>query len=435
MRRCVFLAVLLALVLNLSKGSSSDPSSASPSTTTTENTESTSETNSDLPSPTTTETPESTSETDSATTLTAITDTTGENNITATTPTTTTAGTTGDFCKPNPCGTNLATCVHLNTTFTCLCQYGFYYRDNDCHRGKIFPGVITLQGTYNDSVLTANFMQYEEVLNTTTEFFKYAFENLTGYEQTVIVKIQLLTEVRDSTKISVTVINLFMKNTTADNETVTSAAMNATYNYHFVLQYTGTSYCAVYTCDPETTMCEEYEFPQCTCQNGFSKTEWDVLSCSNCSEDCFQRENMYCAKEDRAPICTCIPNFETKGDKCVPCPVGYSGEQCENNSELILIIVGTVLGAVVLLLAIAVTVVSIRAKHRQDPEKKTLLRSGYSNPNTSEDRQPTMFPRVRTTTGHTNPGYQSNNPYEMRDFDDLYGASREPEGFRIHSRN
>lgn len=53
------------------------------------------------------------------------------------------------------------------------------------------------------------------------------------------VLFRLLTEVRDSTKISVTVINLFMKNTTADNETVTSAAMNATYNYHFVLQYTG----------------------------------------------------------------------------------------------------------------------------------------------------------------------------------------------------
>ncbi|KAK2525868.1 Muc13, partial [Columba guinea] len=258
-----------------SSGSSSDTSPVSNSTTITENTE-------------------STSETDSTTTLTATTDTTGENNITATTPTTTTAGTTGDFCKPNPCGTNLATCVHLNTTFTCLCQYGFYYRDNDCHRGKIFPGVITLQGTYSDSVLTVNFMQYEEVLNTTTEFFKYAFENLTGYEQTVIVKIQLLTEGRDSTKISVTVINLFMKNTTADNETVTSAVMNATDNYPFVLQYT--------------------------------------------------------------------------------------------DSELILIIVGTVLGAVVLLLAIAVTVVSIR---------------------------------VRTTTGHTNPGYQPNNPYEMRNFDDL----------------
>ncbi|KFQ91703.1 hypothetical protein Y956_05765, partial [Nipponia nippon] len=44
--------------------------------------------------------------------------------------------------------------------------------------------------------------------------------------------------------------------------------------------------------------------------------------------------------------------------------------------------------------------------------KTKLIKSGYSNPNTS-DRQTTMFPRVQTTSGHANPGYQPNNPYEM----------------------
>lgn len=53
------------------------------------------------------------------------------------------------------------------------------------------------------------------------------------------VLFRLLTEGRDSTKINVTVINLFMKNTTANNETVTSVVMNATDNCPFVLQYTG----------------------------------------------------------------------------------------------------------------------------------------------------------------------------------------------------
>ncbi|OPJ79807.1 mucin-13 [Patagioenas fasciata monilis] len=344
-------------------------------------------------------------------------------------------GCSGDFCNPDPCGTTLATCVRLNSTFNCLCQYGFYYKDNDCHRGKIFPGVITLSGTYDDSVLIVNSAQYEEVLNNLTAFFKYAFENLTGYEQTVIVEIQLVTKNRASPEIRVTLINLFMENTTANNETVSSAVMNATNYFTSDFEYTGTTYCAVYKCDANTTVCEEDEFPRCTCKDGFSKAEWDTLSCSGCSKNCYERENMYCAKENGVPVCTCISDFEEKGGKCVPCSVGYSGEKCENNSELILIIVGTVLGAAVLCLAIAITMVSIRAKHKQDPEKKTLLRSGYSNPNTSEDRQPTMFPRVRTTTGHANPGYQPNNPYEMRDFDDLYEVSREPEGFRIHSRN
>ncbi|KFQ88407.1 hypothetical protein N337_01440, partial [Phoenicopterus ruber ruber] len=46
--------------------------------------------------------------------------------------------------------------------------------------------------------------------------------------------------------------------------------------------------------------------------------------------------------------------------------------------------------------------------------KKRLIRHGYSNPGTSDDRQTTMFPRVQTTSGHANAGYQPNNPYEMR---------------------
>ncbi|KFO62659.1 hypothetical protein N302_02336, partial [Corvus brachyrhynchos] len=45
--------------------------------------------------------------------------------------------------------------------------------------------------------------------------------------------------------------------------------------------------------------------------------------------------------------------------------------------------------------------------------KRSLIQPEYSNTNRSDDR-PGMFPRVQTTSGHANPGYQSNNPYEMR---------------------
>ncbi|KFV05350.1 hypothetical protein N339_02321, partial [Pterocles gutturalis] len=46
--------------------------------------------------------------------------------------------------------------------------------------------------------------------------------------------------------------------------------------------------------------------------------------------------------------------------------------------------------------------------------RKSLIKSGYSNPNAFDDRETTIFPRVQTTSGHANPGYQPNNPYEMR---------------------
>ncbi|XP_050756008.1 mucin-13 [Gymnogyps californianus] len=352
--------------------------------------------------------------------------------------------TTGNSCNPDPCGEKLAKCIALNSTFTCQCQYGFYYSNKDCHRGQIYPGVIILKGFYSNSVQSVNSMEYEEVFQKITTFFKDAFQGIAAFGQTVIVEIQPLRESRASLSTSVTVTNLFMENSAVDNKTVTSAINNAIKKSPDVSQYRATSYCAVFNCDAQTTYCEENVFPKCICKSNFVKTEWDDRSCSDCSKDCSAEENKYCAKENGAPTCKCMPNFKNKNGKCVSCPVGYSGENCKNNSELILIIVGTVFGAIILSLVIAVSIVSVRAKHNQDPEKKSLMKSRYSSPNTSDDRQTTMFPRVQTSSGHANPGYQPNNPYEMcsanrgrfpeRDYVDLYEISREPEGFRMQKR-
>ncbi|XP_009582470.1 PREDICTED: mucin-13-like [Fulmarus glacialis] len=366
-----------------------------------------------------------------------------ENSTTTTpAPTTMTIPTSTDLCDPDPCGTNLAECIALHSIFTCQCRYGFYYSNEDCHRGKIFPGVITLKEFY--SVQTVNSVQYEELFQNVTMFFKGAFSNLTGFGQTVIVEIQSLKEGRASLPVNVTVTNLFMENSTVNNVTVSSAISNAAENSSYVSQYRGTTYCAAFNCDAKTTDCKENMFPKCICKSGFSKTEWDDRSCSDCSQDCSAEENKYCVNERGIPTCKCMPNFERKDEKCVSCPVGYSGENCKNNSELILIIVGTVSGAIILSLVTAVSIVSVRAKHKQHPEKKSLIKPRYDNSGISDDRQTTMFPRVQTTSGHANPGYQPNNPYEMhssnrgrflqRDYDDLYEISREPENFRMQSR-
>ncbi|XP_042640061.1 mucin-13 isoform X3 [Tyto alba] len=465
MRRCVFLAVLLSLVLSLSKAETSETTSGPPPTTTPGTTAETSETTSGPPLTTTpgttaetsettsgpppTTTPGTTAETIETTSGPPLTTTPGTTDITETTsgpPPTTTPGTTVsvELCNPDPCGKKLATCVPLNSTYTCLCQYGFYYSNEDCHKGKIYPGSIILEVLYSNSVQNVNSVQYEEMFQNITSFFKDAFNDLSGFGQTVIVKIQPLKENRAAPSTNVTVINLFMENSTVNKDIVSSAISNAIKDSSYVSLYRATTYCAAFNCDDQTTDCTEHMFPKCECKNGFEKTEWDDRSCSDCSKDCSAAENKYCAKEKGVPICKCMSNFEKKNEKCVACSVGYAGENCENNRELILIIVGTVFGAIILSLVIAVSVVSVRAKHKHDPEKKSLIKPGYSNPNTSDDRQTTMFPRVQTTSGHANPGYQPNNPYEMRsanrgrfperDYDDLYEISREPEGFRMQSR-
>ncbi|XP_030343945.1 mucin-13 [Strigops habroptila] len=328
-----------------------------------------------------------------------------------------------DFCNPDPCGKKLARCVALYSTFTCSCPYGFYYSNENCHAGKIYPGVATLSESYSSSVHIVNSPEYEQMLKNVTTWFKNAFKGLEGFAETVITKIQRIQEEsRASSPVSVTVTNLFMDNSNVTNETVRTAIEREMEISTYVSGYTGTTYCAVFNCNNETTDCKEAVYPECVCRSGFTKTEWDERSCS-----APQRQNM----RDRRVL-------------DLGCPVGYSGDECKNNMELILIIVGTVLGAIILSLLIAVSVVSVRNKHTQDPEQKSLLKSGYSNSNTYADRQTTMFPRVQTTSGHTNPVYQPNNPYEKhstnrsqfpeRDYDDLYEISQGHEGFRMQSK-
>ncbi|XP_050832970.1 mucin-13 [Serinus canaria] len=356
-----------------------------------------------------------------------------------------TSAPTVDFCHGDPCGRSSATCISLQRNYTCVCKYGYYYSNENCYKGEVFPATIAVNIPYSDNLEIVNSTEYQELFNDVSEFFRKAFEDLQGYVETVIKKIQRPTQNRNSAPgLNVTVTNVFKENSNETTAAVNNAVQNAIKSDHsFVNSYEATSHCAVYECDLKTTVCEGQEFPECKCKPGLEKTQWDDRSCSVCSKNCSAENHKYCVQEEEGPTCKCMINFKTEAGKCVACSVGYSGEECTDNSELILIIVGTVLGAIVLSLLIAVSVISVRAKHKQNPEKRSLIKSGYSDMNISDDR-PSMFPRVQTTSGYGNPGYQPNNPYEMRstnrdrfperDYDDLYEVSREPSGFRTQSR-
>ncbi|XP_010142191.1 PREDICTED: mucin-13, partial [Buceros rhinoceros silvestris] len=339
-----------------------------------------------------------------------------------------------NFCNAEPCGENMAKCVELYSRFYCQCQYGFYYSNKDCHRGEIYPGVLMLTKPYSDSVQNVASKEYEELFQKIREFFEKAFKDLKDFKETVIVKIQPLSS-RAAPTMAVTVTNLFVENSNETAKTIDSAiseAENTSYGY----SYRAGNFCTAFNCDDQTTTCINSKFPTCECKPGFSKTEWDDRSCSDCSESCSAQDNKYCVKEEGIPTCKCKPNFDKRSGKCVPCPVGYSGENCNDNKELILIIVGSVFGAIILSLLIAVSIISVRAKDKQNPEKKRLIKSKYSNSDTSDDRQNMMFPRVQTTSGYANPGYQPNNPYEMhprirypeRDYGDPVSVPHRPTG-------
>ncbi|XP_031446333.1 mucin-13 [Phasianus colchicus] len=365
--------------------------------------------------------------------------TTWETSTTSATPT------LEELCKPSSCGSRLSTCVSLNTTYICQCPYGFYYYSKNCYAGKVFPGIITLAQTLSSDIGDVNSMEYEKMFQNITQFFKEAFANMTDYMQTIIVKVNYTaddTSTRSvNNPVTVTVMNIFTANTTETDAKVEKAIETAAGNLNYVSGYTNAPQCAVYPCDDTTTTCEDDGYPACVCKADFTKTQWDTFSCSDCA-NCTAEENKFCDRQSDTPDCKCLDNFKKEGEKCVRCPVGYSGKNCENNKELILIIVGTVFGAIILCLVAAVSIVSVRAKHSHDPEKKRLIKPRNSNSNTSEETR--IFPRVQTTSGHANPGYQPNNPYEVhssnrgdfveKDYDDLYEISRQPEGFRLQRR-
>uniref|UniRef100_A0A8C3XX31 Mucin-13 n=1 Tax=Catharus ustulatus TaxID=91951 RepID=A0A8C3XX31_CATUS len=475
MRRSVFLAVWLALVLSLSKES---PAQEANSTTVTSDSILTAENNTSnetiettRPTPRenntsneTTVTTKPTPSENNTSNETAVTtkptpsenNTSNETTVTTkptpsenstsneTTPSVeTTTPTQKDFCKNNPCGKNSATCISLHSRHICQCQYGFYYNNENCYGGEAFPATIEVNANYTNSIQDVNSTEYETMFNKLSEFFSNAFTGLGDYKETVIVKIQPSSKSRSSVPVNVTVTNLFTWDSDVDNETVAEKVKGAINNESYVSSYAVARRCDFYGCDIKTTVCVEGTVPECKCLSDFEKTVWDDLSCSACSKNCSAEKHKYCVKENEVPRCKCMVNFKTVSEDCVPCSVGYSGEECTDSSELILIIVGTVLGAIILILVIVVSIVSVRAKNKRNPETKSLIKSGHSDRNTSDDR-PSMFPRVQTTSGHTNPGYQPNNPYEMRsknrdhfperDYDDMYEISREPRGFRAQSR-
>ncbi|CAN8218505.1 unnamed protein product [Coccothraustes coccothraustes] len=433
MRRSVFFAVWLGLVLSLLKEAPAETpadTAVTPSSITTGN----STDNGTAPEPSVVPSPEPS---DNST-------------VNGTDPDATempTSSPTVDFCHGDPCGRSSATCISLQRNYTCVCKYGYYYSNENCYKGEVFPATIAVNMPYSDNLLIVNSTEYQELSINVSAFFKKAFKDLPDYVETVITKIQLPTQTRNSVPgLNVTVTNLFKENSNETADTVSAAVQKAIKSdQSFVSSYEEASPCDVYECDLKTTVCEAdgNKFPECKCKPGLERTQWDDRSCSVCSSHCSAANHKYCVQEEEGPTCKCMINFKTEAEECVACSVGYSGEECTDNSELILIIVGTVLGAIILSLLIAVSVISVRAKHKQNPEKRSLIKSGYSDMNTSDDR-PSMFPRVQTTSGHGNPGYQPNNPYEMRstnrdrfperDYDDLYEISREPTGFRTQSR-
>ncbi|XP_072312994.1 uncharacterized protein [Eucyclogobius newberryi] len=141
----------------------------------------------------------------------------------------------------------------------------------------------------------------------------------------------------------------FDKDSTVKAEEVKKTASDAYPSFQ------ATDLCASNPCDETTTKCSGAEGSfTCDCTDSYVPT---VLS-------------------DR--LCVACPNsYEAVGQICKQCGFGYSGLNCKDNWQLILVIVGSLLSALLLITIIVSTVMALKTKKKLKKGKAT----DYAKPN------------------------------------------------------
>lgn len=222
---------------------------------------------------------------------------------------------------------------------------------------------------------------------------------------------------RDATKdVSVSVVNIFGADTKETEKSVSSAIETAIKTSGNVKDYVSINLCDHYGCvGNDSSKCQD--ILQCTCKPGLDRLNPQVPFCVavTCSQPCNAEEKEQCLKMDNGVMdCVCMPGYQRANGnrKCEECPFGYSGMNCKDQFQLILTIVGTIAGALILILLIAF-IVSARSKNKKkDGEEQRLIEDDFHNlrlrqtgfSNLGADNS--IFPKVRTGVPSQTP-----NPY------------------------
>ncbi|XP_021041270.1 mucin-13 [Mus caroli] len=328
-----------------------------------------------------------------------------------------------DPCNSNPCK-GAASCVKLHSEYFCLCLEGYYYNESlsSCEKGRTFPGDISMSVSETANLEDENSVGYQELYNNVVKFFEKTF-NKTDYGQTVIIKVSTApsrsarSAMRDATKeVSVSIVNMFRADTKETEKSVSSAIETAIKTDSNVQGYVSINLCDHYGCvGNDSNKCQD--ILQCKCKPGLDRLNPQVPFCVaiTCSQPCNAEEKEQCLKTDNGVMeCVCMPGYQRANGnrKCEECPFGYSGMDCKDQFQLILTIVGTIAGALILILLIAF-IVSARSKNKKkDGEQQRLIEDDFHNlrlrqtgfSNLGADNS--IFPKVRTGVPS-----QTSNPY------------------------
>ncbi|XP_078135878.1 uncharacterized protein LOC144536550 isoform X2 [Sander vitreus] len=288
----------------------------------------------------------------------------------ATTPTTTTAGPAAtttptatttklpDPCDGNPCGDG-STCVpRYNQTFACLCLVGenYNYDSRRCESAKVFPGqLILIELTYKETMSDNTSPEFQSTSKEITEALLNVFEDLMGYSESTVLALQpnKASKVwsRSETGVSADVEIIFTEQAEITTVQVTEKIKTASSGDGVLkhAEFKDTNLCVKKPCDESSTTCKWADGSfNCTCSDNYIKTDYTTKMCIACPS-----------------------GQKTEGsEKCVNCPFGYSGFNCNESWKLVLVIVGSVLGGLLLITLILLPVVARKSSKKSSKMNK-----------------------------------------------------------------
>ncbi|KAM5333162.1 mucin-13 isoform 2-T3 [Glossophaga mutica] len=315
----------------------------------------------------------------------------GASSATTTAPPTAPAGT----CQNDSCAGG-SYCVNLNTTHFCQCIDGYYYNSSSCKKGKIFPGMIQVKTPGTSDLKNEKSINYQNLYMEVNKFFKDVFANF-DYGQTVIQRVSVSAPARSQMRagdniVNVTVVNIFAEDTEVNEMTISNAIRNATSNGSSITNYISQDRCEFYGCVKESDCSNVF---QCKCQAGYERPNPFIATClpvsQKCPHACNSKSHTQClVKEDGSLDCVCLAGYKKDDqEKCQACAFGYNGVNCEDNFQLILIILVPIAG--VLILGMVIALVFVRSKKTKDTEEQNLIENDFQNL------------RLQQTTGFSSP--------------------------------
>ncbi|XP_045668692.1 mucin-13 [Ursus americanus] len=327
-------------------------------------------------------------------------------------------------CQGAPCKDG-SSCVSLNNTYFCLCSFGYYYNSSTCKKGKLFPGNVIVKVSETSGLEDENSLVYQKLHVEITDFFKNTFDN-SDYGQTVIEGVSISPSARSEMRagdndVVVEVLNIFIETTKENENSVSETIRKAIQNSMVgITGYTNQSLCDYYGCEKENEQDDCNSGSLCKCKEGMERPNAQIPVCvasaQKCSDTCNADHNKQCLvnKDGTNAECVCLSGYkENAHGICQECAFGYSGVNCEDQFQLILTIVGSIGGALILCLVIALITLASSKNKNKNIEEQNLIENDFQNLRLQQTTgfsnfgaDGSIFPKVRA-----NVSSQPQNPY------------------------